>query len=94
MGTCKLIKGKRLQQLFSRKISQVAQLFSIEAKEETEYYDGEEGKCTVISNKQPQVSWQVHKLALFDVLLVEYQDLFIEPKSLPPERSLDHSIPL
>lgn len=33
-------------------------------------------------------------MALLELLLNEYQDLFVEPKSLPPQRSLDHSIPL
>lgn len=37
---------------------------------------------------------QVQKLALHDVLLIEYQNLFVEPKALPPLRSLDHTIPL
>ena len=46
------------------------------------------------SNRLPTATWQVHELALLDLLLVEYQDFFVEPKSLPPKRSLDHTIPL
>ena len=48
IGICKMIKVKRLQKLFKCKLSQVAQLFSIEEKEEVEE---QEGQCMmVVSN--------------------------------------------
>lgn len=37
---------------------------------------------------------QVYHLDLLNKLLVEYEDLFIKPQSLPPTRMFDHSINL
>jgi len=37
---------------------------------------------------------QITHLALLDELLVKYEDLFAEPRSLPPNRLFDHSINL
>ena len=66
-------------------MAQVAQLFSIQA---TEQQQEELGKG------YPNHTWQVHELTLLDSLLIEYKDLFVEPKTLPPKRPLDHTIPL
>ena len=66
-------------------MAQVAQLFSIQAIEQQEEELGRGG---------PNHTWQVHELTLLDSLLIEYKDLFVEPKTLPPKRPLDHVIPL
>ena len=92
-GSCRMIKGKKLHQLLRKKISQVAHLFSIEANEEWEGSEETEGNHSRIGQNQPHAVWQVSDLTSLELLLIEYQDLFVEPKSLPPPRSLDHAIP-
>lgn len=74
MGSCKMMKGKKLHQLFRRKMSQVAQLFSVEAREEWEDQEEAEGDDSRIGHNQLKTTWQVSDLALIDLLLVEYQD--------------------
>ena len=37
---------------------------------------------------------QLHYLEIINELLIEYEDLFMEPKSLAPTRLFDHSIHL
>lgn len=49
VGACKMIRGNRLQKLLKSKLSQVAQLFSIEVKEET---DGQEEQQGVYDGNQ------------------------------------------
>ena len=83
MGTCKLIRGKKLHQLFQRKMSQVAQLFAIEVREEGVTYEEPGGDSSAFSHQQPHNQWQVTELALLELLLIEYQELFVEPKFLP-----------
>ena len=45
------------------------------------------------SNQQCELD-QVHPQTPIDELLVEFKDLFTEPVTLPPTRTLDHSINL
>ena len=75
VGACKLMRGKKLQRMFRKKWAQVAHLFSIKASDQREEH------FQTISPKSPQ---QIHELTLLDSLLNEYQDLFVEPKVLPP----------
>jgi len=91
---CKMIRGKKLHQLLRKKMSQVAYLFVIETREVGATYEESEGDRSEFNHQHSHIPWQVFELALLELLLAEYQDLFIEPKSLPPRRSLDHSIPL
>ena len=48
----------------------------------------------IAASNQITSPWKVHKLASLDTLLIEFQDLFAEPKDFPPKRPFDHSIPL
>jgi len=56
-------------------MSQVAQLFSIKATKQLGLESEADSSITS--------TWQVHDLAILDALLIEYQDLFVEPKTLP-----------
>lgn len=47
---------------------------------------GDQGNST---NQQP---WKVQELDSLNKLLIEFNDLFEEPESLPPHRHYDHSI--
>jgi len=75
-GTCKMIKGKRLKKLLRYKLSQVAQLFSIEAREELERQGDQQGQCMMATNNQTTPRWKVHKLTSSNTLLIKFQDLF------------------
>jgi hypothetical protein len=48
----------------------------------------------VMSSELHQDSQSNLSDTLLDSLLMEYQDVFAEPKGLPPRRSHDHAIPL
>jgi len=43
---------------------------------------------------QDQNQLEVHQLNYLNMLLAEYEELFVEPNSLPPKRSFDHLINL
>ena len=46
------------------------------------------------SQHTPRYARPVHHLDLLNTMLVEYEDLFVEPTSLPPTRIYDHTINL
>lgn len=46
----------------------------------------------VLSSEPQQGSQSSDSRTLMDSLLLDYQDVFAEPKSLPPHRSHDHAI--
>jgi hypothetical protein len=48
----------------------------------------------VMSSELQQGSQSNFSDTLLDSLLLEYRDVFAEPKDLPPRRSHDHAIPL
>ena len=86
-GVCKMIIGKRLQKVFKNKWGRLTQLFSIMSVEEALgiVRSGE----AYFSIKTPNsTTRQVQYLALLDKLLIEFNDLFQEPKGLPPTESL------
>ena len=92
-STCKRITGKSLHRVIRSNWSKLTQLFSIVAMEE-----GPKkmmcGELTLsINNEQGKIG-QVHSNYLIDKLLVEFEDLFAEPDTLPLTRNLDHSINL
>jgi len=72
-------------------MSSVAQLFSIQALEEEEE-SGAKSELMLVVSSPAQQTREVNQLDLLNVLLVEYEDLFKEPKTLPPTRTHDHSI--
>ena len=93
-GMYKLMTGKKLRKVMKGKWAQWAQLFSIVAKEDTtDEHDGL-GQTYLTINSRGDPPDQVTHLALLNELLVNYEDLFAEPKSLPPNRPFDHSITL
>jgi len=75
-------------------MSSVAQLFSIQPLKEEEEEPRAKGELMLVVNSPAQQTWEVNQLDLLDLLLVEYEDLFKEPKTLPPPQSHDHSISL
>lgn len=94
MGACKMITGRKLQNLLKHKWAQVAQLFSIQAVEETEEGSEPEGQFHLTTIAPDQSQPEVHHLTHLNMLLAEYEELFVGPNSLPPKRTLDHSINL
>ena len=91
-GMCKMISGKRFNKLFKSKWMQVAQLFSIHALE------GDESMMAELYSRRTEeakpTTWEVTQLDILNELLVEFEDLFEEPNSLPPPRPIDHTIAL
>ena len=73
-------------------MSSVAQLFSIQPLKEEEEEPRAKGELMLVVNSPAQQTWEVNQLDLLDLLLVEYEDLFKEPKTLPPPRTHNHSI--
>jgi len=92
-GMCKMISGKRLNKLFKSKWTQVAQLFSIHTLEEEYESMGTELYSRGTDEATP-TTWEVTQLDTLNELLVEFEDLFEEPHSLPPPRPIDHTIAL
>ena len=41
------------------------------------------------SSKNP-LPWQIHELESLDLLLIEFHDLFVKPKELPPTQPLGY----
>ena len=93
-GTRKMITGKKLQKMLKSKWAQVAQLFSIQTMDVIEESLEQGGKLQLAINTQIQNNLEVHQLHLLNILLAEFDDLFVEPNSLPPNWSFDHSINL
>ena len=72
MGMCKMIIGRRLQKMFRKKMTQIAQLFPIQAIEGVEEEGQELGNdLMVIVSNPPQVDWEVEQLDLLNILLVK-----------------------
>jgi len=69
--------------MFKSKLSQVAQLFSIHAMDEMERTQEQGGEQRLTVSSHIQSNWEVHKLDFLHILLVEFEDLFVEPTSLP-----------
>ena len=92
-GICKIISGKQLNKLFKSKCTQVAQLFSIHALEGGDDSMGA-GPYSRNAEEATPTTWEVTQLDILNELLVEFEDLFEEPNSLPPPRSIDHTIAL
>lgn len=90
VATCKMIMGKRLQRVLKSKWNQFTQLFSIVAVEELPG----EGELRLTVCHQRRNDDQVCTFPLIDELLADFKDLFVEPKALPPNRTLDHAINL
>ena len=91
VATCKMITGKRLRRVLQSKWSQLIQLFQtveVEEKHEGEDY----GELQLIVSRQPGGPNQVSTLPPIDGLLMEFRDLFKEPNTFPPSRTLDHAI--
>ena len=93
-GVCKMISGKKLQKIFKNKWAQVAQLFLIHGVEQMGDDKEQEGDLRLSINSQPPPQWKLCELDSLDKLLVEFDNLFMEPNFLPPSRPLDHSITL
>ena len=72
-------------------MSSVAQLFSIQALEEEEE-SGAKSELMLVVSSPAQQTREVNQLDLLNVLLVEYEDLFKEPKTLPLTQTHDHFI--
>jgi len=91
-GMCKMITGRKLQKLIKHKKGQVAQLFSIHTTEPKEEELEVEGEPRLTVSQCPHDTQ--HHTELLDALLIEFEDLFIDPQTLPPTRAIDHSINL
>ena len=100
IGDCKAVTSKRLQKLLDQGGTSVEQLHSLYALERTNYRG--EGNASVKLRKEGQPTvhspelnhTQAHSLDPICLLLMEFEDLFATPTSLPPHRFLDHSIHL
>lgn len=94
MGACKMISGRRLQRVLRSKWSQIAHLFSVIAVEGDHTGTAIQGEMRLtVSTPQGMQNQVCHSDAL-NKLLVDYKDLFSEPKTLPPTRMFDHNINL
>ena len=89
--TCKMITGRRLQKVLKGKWSQLANLFSIITSKE---FLGGHGKAYFTINSTRELPDQVNHLNCINELLADYEDLCMEPNSLPPTRPCDHTIHL
>ena len=72
VGMCKMITGKRLQKIIKQKMTQVAQLFSIQALEEEEEEQEARSELMLVVSNSPQKTWEVNQLNLLNILLVKY----------------------
>ena len=93
-GVCKMIRERRLQKMFKQKMNQVAQLFSIQATDRKNEELEVEGEFMLTISTLPQTNLEVHQIDLLNLLLTEFENLFAEPKCLPPTRPVDHTIHL
>jgi len=89
--TCKMITGRGLQKVLKGKWSQLANLFSIITSEEL---PGGRRKAYLTISSTGELPNQVNHLNCINELLADYEDLCMEPNSLPPTRPYDHTIHL
>ena len=69
-------------------------MFSLQATDDGEEIQPEEGQLLVIVSSLAQFAWQVHESNSLHILLEEFKDLFAKPLSLPSQSTFDHAIPL
>jgi len=69
-------------------------LFSIQAVEYLKEDKEPRRELMLTINNPFQPHLKAQELDSLNILLVEFEDLFVEPNSLPPKRSLNYSIPL
>ena len=72
IGACKMIYGKRLQKVIKGKWSQLANLFSIVALEDSHAEHEGQGEIFLTVNIPQGMPNQVHHLDSFNTLLEEY----------------------
>ena len=60
VGMCKMIIGKRLQKMIKQKMTQMAQLFSIQALEEGEEDQKMDSEILLVVSSPPQMEWEVN----------------------------------
>ena len=94
VGMCKMISGKRLQRVIKRKWGRWPHLFLIVAVEEVQAGPALQGEIYLTVSAPQGRPDQVHHSDLLNKLLIEYEDLFLKPQSLPPTRVHNHSINL
>ena len=96
-GECRAILGSHLKKLFEQEEAAIAQLHSaydVEVEEECK----KDGKPRAEDHQWFKLealigsSSEVTLIDSLHSLLVEFEDLFIKPSSLPPNRFLEHTI--
>lgn len=86
--------GKKVTKGIQEQVEPITQMFSIVTMEEGNDSKAMQGEfCLTVITPLGRHD-QVHHLGLLDELLVEFEDFFIEPTSLPPTRMYDHAINL
>lgn len=95
-GECRAISGSHLQKLMEQDEGIIAQLHSIYAIEVYEGGPTEDtmGNLGFTLQTSASASSKVPFTDSLHTLLVEFEDLFVEPTSLPPDRILEHTIHL
>ena len=93
-GECKVVSGKRIQKLFEQRSITVGQLHSIYTMDVGGKAAGDQKHVSHRDKSLEVENGQVHPLRPIHNLLLEFEDMFATPQTLPPHQILDHSIHL